>query len=144
MAKKTIAFASDHAGVELKEILKQEAEQLGYEPHDLGTSSTNSVDYPDFADEMAKWMKLHPENFGVLICGSGIGMSMSANRHKHIRAALCYNGLAAQLSRRHNDANVICMGARMMGQDMAKFCLGQFVSTSFDGGRHAARVAKFS
>ena len=97
---------------------------------------------PDFANELARWMQQHPGNLGILICGSGIGMSMAANRHNHIRAALCYNGLAAQLARRHNDANVLCMGARMMGPDMAKFCLKQFLETAFEGGRHIARIEK--
>ena len=140
--KQTIAIANDHAGVELKATLVEELKDLGYDVEDLGTGGSQSVDYPDFANELARWMQQHPGNLGILICGSGIGMSMAANRHKHLRAALCYNGLAAQLARRHNDANVLCMGARMMGPDMAKFCLKQFLETAFEGGRHIARIEK--
>lgn len=138
-----IAIASDHAGFELKEILKQEIASMGYGCEDLGAKSAQvPVDYPDSADALAARMKQHPETIGVLICGSGIGISIAANRHRHLRAALCYNGLAAQLARKHNNANVLCLGARTMGPDMAKFCLEQFLNTSFEGGRHEARVKK--
>lgn len=142
MTERIIAIASDHAGFELKEMLKGEIAQLGHAPHDLGTQGTASVDYPDFADALAEWMKQHPGQTGVLICGSGTGMSIAANRHRHLRAALCRSGLEAQLARRHNDANVLCLGARITGADMAKFCLRQFLESSFEGGRHEMRVKK--
>lgn len=142
--KRTIAIASDHAGYELKEMLKQDIAHLGYELHDMGTGSTASVDYPDYAAALSQWVLGHPGAQGVLICGSGIGMSMAANRFSGIRAALCHNGLEAALTRRHNDANVLCLGARLIGSDVAKDCLRQFLATEFEGGRHAGRVAKLS
>lgn len=138
-----IAIASDHAGFELKEILKSELEQSGYTVNDLGPRDTQSVDYPDYANALADWMKTHA-SLGILICGSGIGISIAANRHKHIRAALCSDGLAAKLSRQHNDANVLCLGARLIGVDVAKDCVNQFLATGFEGGRHAKRVEKLS
>ena len=138
--KNTIAIASDHAGFELKEIVKGEIRALGFEVDDLGTNDTASVDYPDYANRLCE--RIAAGGKGVLICGSGIGMSMAANRHKHVRAALCYNGLAATLSRKHNDANVLCLGARLIGIDVAKDTLKQFLTTEFEGGRHAKRVEK--
>ncbi|MEQ1812829.1 MAG: ribose 5-phosphate isomerase B [Candidatus Nitrotoga sp.] len=140
--KQTIAIANDHAGVELKAILIEELKELGYDVEDIGTGDNQSVDYPDFANALANWMQRNPGHSGVLICGSGIGISIAANRHKHIRAALCGDGLAAQMARRHNNANVLCLGARMIGPDMAKFCLKQFLTTEFEGGRHEKRVNK--
>lgn len=139
-----IAIASDHAGFDLKETLKQDIVKLGYEVVDLGPANTQSVDYPDYATKVADWLKNQPLGMGVLICGSGIGMSMAANRHKHVRAALVHTGMEAKLSRQHNNANVLCMGARIIGSDIARDCLEQFVTTKFEGGRHEARVAKFS
>jgi ribose 5-phosphate isomerase B len=139
-----IAIASDHAGFDLKETLKQDIATLGYEAIDLGPTDTQSVDYPDFAAKLAEWMKTQPLAIGVLICGSGIGMSMAANRHKHIRAALVHTGVEAKLSRQHNNANVLCLGARIIGSEIARDCLTQFITTTFEGGRHEARVAKFS
>ena len=141
--KPTIAIASDHAGFELKEILKHDLETGGYAVNDLGTTGTQSVDYPDFAHALAKWVaKEHGR--GVLICGSGIGMSIAANRHKEIRAALVHDANEATLARRHNDANVLCLGARTTSEQNAKEALRAFLSTDFEGGRHAARVAKLS
>lgn len=142
MSKTIIAIASDHAGIELKALLKQELEQLGYAPHDLGTHDGQSVDYPDYADKLAAWMPSQDNAKGVLICGSGIGISIAANRHKHVRAALCHDGLSAELSRRHNDANVLCLGARLIGVDVAKECMRVFLRTEFEGGRHVKRVEK--
>jgi ribose 5-phosphate isomerase B len=139
-----IAIASDHAGFDLKETLKQDIAKLGFEAVDLGPTDTQSVDYPDFAAKLAEWMKTQPLAMGVLICGSGIGMSMAANRHKHIRAALVHTGLEAKLSRNHNNANVLCLGARIIGSEIARDCLSQFITTKFEGGRHEARVAKMS
>ena len=144
MSARTIAIATDHAGFELKEMLKQDIENMGLKVADLGTNGTPSVDYPDFAGEMAKWIQHNPEQVGVLICGSGIGMSMAANRHRHVRAALCHNAAAASLARRHNNANVLCLGARMIGAEVAKFCLKHFLETDFEGGRHQKRIDKFS
>ena len=144
MKKHVIAIASDHAGVDLKEILKRELEDMRYESVDLGTQGTQSVDYPDYATKMADWLKEHPEGRGILICGTGIGMSMAANRYRHVRAALAYSGLAAEMARKHNDANVLCLGARIIGTDMAKFCLHRFLNAEFEGERHIRRLEKIS
>jgi ribose 5-phosphate isomerase B len=138
----TIVIASDHAGVELKDVLKIEAQALGFEITDLGTNHSASVDYPDYAQALCEWLKNHADAKGVLICGSGIGMSISANRHSHIRAALCNDGLSATLTRKHNDANVLCLGARLIGVDVAKETFKQFLTTPFDGGRHQKRIDK--
>jgi len=141
MAEK-IAIASDHAGFELKTQLKQELERLGFEPLDLGTDGPASVDYPDFAVKMAQALKAGDATRGVLVCGSGIGISMAANRHPHVRAALCHDHLTARLARLHNNANVLCLGGRTTGPDVAKDCLQVFLGTEFEGGRHQNRVAK--
>ena len=140
--KETIAIASDHAGFELKGLLKDELSALGFEPLDLGTNSASSVDYPDFADRLALALKESKARRGVLICGTGIGISMAANRHRHIRAAVVHDATSARLTRRHNDANVLCLGARLTGTDVAKDCLKVFLTTDFEGGRHENRVAK--
>ncbi len=142
MKKNTIAIASDHAGFELKEQLAQELQQLGFETHDLGPASTESVDYPDYANVLCEWVLKQPDGKGVLICGSGIGMSMAANRHKGIRAALVHSGLEATLTRKHNNANVLCLGARIIGIEVAKDAVKQFVTTGFEGGRHVKRIEK--
>jgi ribose 5-phosphate isomerase B len=141
MAEK-IAIASDHGGFDLKTQLKQELERLGFEPLDLGTDGPASVDYPDFAVKMAQTLKAGDATRGVLICGSGIGISIAANRHPHIRAALCHDHLTAYLARWHNTANVLCLGGRTTGPDVAKDCLQVFLGTDFEGGRHQNRVAK--
>lgn len=144
MTEQTIAIASDHAGYELKELLKQDIRNLGFSVNDLGTNSAQqSVDYPDYANAVAQWIKANPEAKGILVCGSGVGVSMAANRHKEVRAALCTDGLTAQLSRRHNNANVLCLGARIIGAETAKDCVTQFLKTEFEGGRHQARLTKF-
>jgi len=140
----TIAIASDHAGFDLKALLKQELVALGFEPLDLGPDSTASVDYPDFADRLAGALKDNQAARGVLICGSGIGISMAANRHRHIRAAVVHDVTSARLTRLHNNANVLCFGARLIGTDVAKECLKVFLTTDFEGGRHNNRVAKMS
>jgi len=142
--KKVIAIASDHAGVELKQILKQELSGSGYAVTDLGTDSKDSVDYPDYANKMADWIKSHPKDKGVLLCGSGIGVSMAANRHKHVRAALICSEQAAQLARQHNDANVACFGVRLTDAGTIKSSLAAFLNTEFEGGRHQRRVDKLS
>ncbi len=137
-----IAIASDHAGLEMKKQLAQTIREMGYEVEDLGTDCGASVDYPDFAASLCRRVLAHDHGMGVLICGSGIGMSMAANRHSGIRAALVHGGLEAQLSRRHNNANVLCLGARIIGIEAARDALTQFLQTEFEGGRHAARIDK--
>jgi len=144
MPPETIAIASDHAGVELKSILKEELAGLGFEVLDLGTQDAQSVDYPDMADALAGAIEDHKASRGVAICGSGIGISMAANRHRHVRAALCHDTLSAKLAREHNDANVLALGARLIGTETARDCLRTFLSTPFEGGRHQRRVDKMS
>jgi ribose 5-phosphate isomerase B len=141
-AKEAIAIASDHAGFDLKALLKQELAALGFEPLDLGTDSGSSVDYPDFADRLAGALKDGKAKRGVLICGTGIGISMAANRHRHVRAGVVHDVTSARLTRQHNNANVMCVGARLTGTDVAKDCLRVFLTTDFEGGRHQTRVAK--
>ena len=142
MPKEAIAIASDHAGFDLKAQLKQELAAMGFEALDLGPDSTASVDYPDFANRLAAVLKDGQAKRGVLICGTGIGISMAANRHRHIRAALVHDVTGARLTRQHNNANVLCLGARLIGADVAKDCLKVFLTTDFEGGRHENRVAK--
>ncbi len=138
----TIAIASDHAGFALKSQLKGELATMGFEILDLGTEGLASVDYPDFADALAAAMKDGRAQRGVLVCGTGIGVSMAANRHGHVRAAVVHDASSARLTRQHNDANVLCLGARLIGPDVAKDCLKVFLTTDFEGGRHQDRVAK--
>ncbi len=142
MITKNVSIASDHAGVELKEVLKQELSALGCNVSDLGPNDTASVDYPDYATKLTDWIKNNPDAAGVLICGSGIGMSIAANRHKHIRAALVSTPEQAALARQHNNANVICVGARQISEQNARACIKTFFTTAFEGGRHAGRVDK--
>lgn len=139
---KVVAIANDHAGVALKEVLLAELNACGFTPLDLGTNSTDSVDYPDYGKLVAEAVAHGRAQFGIAICGSGIGISIAANRHPGIRAALCSTGLAAELSRLHNDANVLCLGARLIGDAEAKECVRRFLTTPFEGGRHAKRVEK--
>ncbi|WP_114393720.1 ribose 5-phosphate isomerase B [Oleisolibacter albus] len=140
----TIAIASDHAGVEMKAALRALLEGQGRTVLDLGTDGAASVDYPDFADAVAAALADGRATLGVLICGTGIGISIAANRHRHVRAALCHSSTDARLSRQHNNANVLVLGARTTGIEVAKDCVAAFFATDFEGGRHAARVAKFS
>lgn len=142
MAREMIAIAADHAGVSLKETLKSELDELGFDVLDLGTNGPESVDYPDFANAVADTIRAGKANRGVLVCGSGIGVSIAANRHPGIRAALCHDAVTARLARQHNDANVLVLGARTTGLDVAKDCLRIFMDTAFEGGRHARRVDK--
>ncbi len=144
MPSKTIAIASDHAGLELKSALIKDLTEQGFSVLDLGADSAESVDYPDFAYALAAAVKESRAERGVLICGSGIGISIAANRHPEIRAALTHDIQDARLARQHNDANVICFGGRTMGTDTARDCLRVFLETEFDGGRHARRVEKLS
>lgn len=137
-----IAIAADHGGVELKSLLIKDLQAAGHAVVDLGTHTADSVDYPDFADALAAALKDGRATRGVLICGSGIGISIAANRHRHIRAALVHGETEARLCRQHNDANVIVFGGRTLGPEIARSCLSIFLSTAFEGGRHAKRVAK--
>jgi len=144
MPEPTVAFACDHAGLPLKSQLLEELSGRGYEILDLGTNTSDSVDYPDFGFAMAKALEEGRAEIGVLVCGSGIGISIAANRYPNVRAALVHDALGARMCRQHNDANVICFGARMIGEDTAKDCLEIFLATEFEGGRHARRVGKLS
>ncbi len=137
-----IALASDHAGAQLKSTLVAELERLGYRALDLGTSSAQPADYPDMADRLAAALADGTARRGVLVCGTGIGISIAANRHRHIRAALCHDVTSTRLCREHNDANVLALGERLIGPEVAKECLATFLSTEFAGGRHAPRVGK--
>jgi ribose 5-phosphate isomerase B len=140
-----VAIAADHGGYELKAVLLPELKALGFEVLDLGTHSADSVDYPNFANAVADALGSGRAQRGVLICGTGIGMSMAANRHRHIRCALAHDVTTAQLARQHNDANVLALGARVLGIEVAKACLRTFFTTAFEGGgRHARRVALIS
>lgn len=139
-----IAISSDHAGFQLKNQIRILLDELGYRVLDLGPSSEASVDYPDMAPPLAQALLLGKAHRGILICGSGIGISIAANRYPFIRAALCHNELTAQLARQHNDANVLALGARIIDLDTAKACVKVFLSTPFEGGRHAGRVEKLS
>lgn len=139
-----IAVASDHAGFDLKEILKRDLQEAGHEVLDLGTSSTASVDYPDFGKAMADAIASGRVDRGVLVCGTGIGISIAANRNPKVRAALAHDVTSAKLSREHNDANVVAFGARLIGVETAREALKAFLDTDWAGGRHAGRVEKLS
>ena len=144
MTSEIIAIGSDHAGFELKSALQQELIDQGYDILDLGTNSLNSVDYPDFGYDMADALKDGQAARGALVCGSGIGMSIAANRCRQIRAALVQDVESARMSRLHNDANVVCFAGRVIAPETAKDCLKTFLSTEFEGGRHTRRVEKLS
>ncbi len=137
-----IVLACDHGGFELKEVIKRYLEELGTEYIDVGTYSTESVDYPDFAYKGAMSIRNGKADRGIFICGTGIGMSIAANKLKGIRAALCYNIYAAEFSRRHNDSNVLALGGRVLGSELAKAIVKKWLFTSFDGGRHERRIRK--
>lgn len=142
MSSETIVVGSDHAGFTLKETLKAALEGKGFEVLDVGTDSPESVDYPDFGHKLAAAIEGGAAARGVLVCGSGIGISMAANRHKGIRAANCTTPEMAKLARQHNDANVLALGERLVGEKVALECLDAFLDTAFEGGRHQARVEK--
>ncbi len=144
MTIETIALASDHGGVELKALIRAELEGRGFAVLDLGTDGTASVDYPDYADHLAQALKDGRATRGILFCGTGIGISIAANRHAHIRAALVHDAFGARMARQHNDANVLVLGGRTVGSEVAKDCVSVFLTTEFEGGRHARRVAKLS
>jgi ribose 5-phosphate isomerase B len=137
-----IAIGADHAGFTLKEQLKQELVDQGISVEDLGTDSESSTDYPQYAHAVAKGIEEKRFAAGILVCGTGIGMSMAANRHCSVRAAVCTEPSAARLTRQHNDANVLCIGARMTGAGLASEIVRAFLSAEFEGGRHSGRVAK--
>ena len=143
-ASERIAIASDHAGFRLKCVLAAELETLGYEVVDLGTHDEDAVDYPDYADALARAIEGGSAHRGVAICGSGVGMSIALNRHTQTRAALCHDAETARLARRHNDANVLTLAGRALSPEAARRCLAAFLETEFEGGRHARRVAKLS
>ena len=142
MSASIIALAADHAGFELKNALKIAIEQRGLGVLDLGTHEGASVDYPDMADALAAALGEGRAGRGVLVCGTGIGISIAANRHRHIRAALCHDVTTATLARQHNDANVFVLGARVVGASVAADSLAVFLETPFLGGRHQRRVDK--
>jgi len=139
-----IAIGADHAGFSLKEILKNYLQEQGHEVKDFGTNSEQSVDFPDFAHPVAHAVEKKEVVFGILMCGSGNGINMTANKHAGIRAALCWNDVIAKLAREHNNANILTLPARFMGKEEAKKCVDVFLSTPFEGGRHENRVKKIS
>lgn len=139
-----IAIVSDHAAFEMKAMLADHLREGGYEVLDLGTTSTESVDYPDYGYRMAEAIASHKVGRGIALCGSGIGISISVNRHPDCRCALVSDGLAARLAREHNDANVLALGARLIGIETARDCVDQFLATPFAGGRHQRRVDKLT
>lgn len=142
-----ILLASDHAGLDFKNLLKNHLKD--YQVEDLGPQSTESVDYTDFAEKLCKHITVQPahetpKTFGILICGSGQGMAMKANKYAHIRAALCWDLISTKLSREHNNANVLCLGGRLLPHGLALEMVDTFLKTSFVGGRHEKRVLKIS
>ncbi|MFN5373441.1 MAG: ribose 5-phosphate isomerase B [Flavobacteriia bacterium] len=139
-----IPIGSDHAGFETKQILIAHLIQLGYEVKDYGCYSDQSIDYPDYAHPVAEHIEANPGSLGILLCGSGNGISMTANKHQGIRCALCWTAEIAELARQHNDANIISLPARFISVEEAKQMVETFLNTAFEGGRHATRVAKIS
>jgi ribose 5-phosphate isomerase B len=139
-----IALASDHAALELKDDLVAWLTGLGHEVADLGTNGTDSVDYPDFGYRLAEHVAAGKSERGIALCGTGIGISIAVNRNPAIRCALVSEPLSARLSRDHNDANILALGARIVGSEMARACVSEFLETPFGNGRHTHRVAKLS
>lgn len=138
-----ISIAADHGGYELKEKIKKHLEEKGVEYTDHGTNSTESVNYPDYAHPVCLDIQSGEAELGILVCGTGIGMSMAANKHKGIRAACCSDTYSARLTRMHNDANILCLGGRVLGDGLALDIVDQFLEAEFLGGRHAARIKMF-
>jgi ribose 5-phosphate isomerase B len=138
----TIAIGSDHAGFEYKEMLKHWLSNNGFQVTDMGTHTADSVDYPDFAHPVANAVEKYQAEKGILICGSANGVAITANKHAQIRAAICWTAEIAALARQHNDANIICIPARFVDQELAIKMTSVFLSTNFEGGRHANRVDK--
>ena len=139
---KKIFLSSDHAGYKLKELIKLHLDKKKFKYTDLGPYNDDKVDYPDYAHKVAKKVKISKNNVGILVCGSGMGMNIAANRHKNIRAAQCYNSKSTKLSRLHNDANIITLGQRLLTKKNALNCVGIFLNTKFEGGRHTKRIKK--
>lgn len=137
-----IAIASDHAGFELKTILVEELKSMGREILDLGTHGPESVDYPDYGHAVAEAVAGGRAERGIAVCGTGIGISIAANRHAGVRAAVCHDETSARLAREHNNANILALGARLIGPEVAKDCVKTFLGTEFAEGRHVSRVAK--
>ena len=139
---KKIFISSDHAGYELKEEIKSYLSKKKISFHDMGPFNDGRVDYPDYAHQVAKKVKSSKSNVGILVCGSGMGMNIAANRHKNIRAAQCFNLKSTKLSRLHNDANIITLGSRLLNKKLALSCVNTFLNTKFEGGRHIKRIKK--
>ena len=139
---KKIFISSDHAGFKLKESIKDYLTTKKIDFEDLGPKNDNRVDYPDFAHKVARRVKLNKNNVGILVCGSGTGMNIAANKHKNVRAAQCFNLKSTKLSRLHNDANIITLGSRLISKKNALRFISIFLNTKFDGGRHLKRVKK--
>ena len=137
-----IFISSDHAGFKLKEAIKVYLSKKKLTFQDLGPHSDDRVDYPDYAHKVARRVKISKNNIGILVCGSGIGMNIAANRHKNIRAAQCFNLKSTKLSRLHNNANIITLGSRVLTKKNALSCVGVFLKTKFEGGRHSKRIKK--
>lgn len=142
MNKGRLAIGCDHAGFEYKELLKAFLEKNGYFVEDFGTFSKESVDYPDYVHPLADSIEAGKNEYGILICGSANGVAITANKHKHIRAAIVWQNDVAELSRKHNNANILCLPARFISIDQAEQFTKTFLNTSFEGGRHALRVKK--
>lgn len=138
-----IGIGSDHGGFALKEHIIAYLNKAGYEVIDVGNQGESSVDYPDYANKLCLAMAAGDFDQGILICGTGIGMSMVANRHRHIRAALCQEPFSARMSREHNNANVLCLGGRVLGPELAKDIVHTWLNTDFAGGRHQNRTSLF-
>ena len=139
---KKIFISSDHAGYKLKEEIKSLLSKKKISFLDIGPHNDNRVDYPDFAHKVARRVKVNKNNIGILVCGSGMGMNIAANRHKNIRAAQCFNLKSTKLSRLHNDANIITLGSRLLSKKLALTCVIAFLNTKFEGGRHLKRIKK--
>ena len=139
-----VVIGSDHGGYDLKAHLVSKLERQGRQVEDLGCHSSESVDYPDFAEQVCKRVIDDQNSLGILICGTGIGMSLAANRNYEIRAALCHDEFSAQMSREHNNANILCLGARVIGTGLAESIVDTWLNSSFSGGRHQIRIDKFS
>lgn len=139
---KKIFISSDHAGFKLKEEIKSHLSKKKLSFQDLGPFNDDKVDYPDYAHKVAKKVKANKSNVGILVCGSGMGMNIAANRHKNIRAAQCFNLKSTKLSRLHNDANIITLGSRLLTKKLAINCVNTFLNTKFEGGRHSKRIKK--
>ncbi len=139
-----VAIGSDHAGFELKKMISHIVKEMGNEVIDMGTGSSCSVDYPDYAEAVADAVSKGKVERGILICGTGIGMSIVANKFKNVRAALCNDLFTAKMSRLHNDANILCLGGKIIGKDLAKEIVHIWFSTHFEGGRHEKRLEKIN